>query len=388
MKKLYYRGNAFITRASDYTLLRVDNVNYKISNKKFTYSDILNTLKKFIKPKNFEDVESNINISLLKFLVKVKSIIYDDLPDELNYMQKYFIRNYPSPRAVYDRWQRTDFVLLGNAIDRQKFESKKLFFTDNKICKKNTVYILCCKTKKELQDTIDVASKKYDEKAKWIFIGPMWHEKGEIGISYFENYYTIKEYVTNLTMESSIKMSPEKSEVALNYAFILAADNMSYQNKFKNAFVIKTNLDIKNISFQYFTNSQFVFKKRKINLEKLSSEFDAVNSFLVFAKLRGEFTVSLQYDKPESGKCRLVFNTFKFGTHFYEETGLDLGHTIKKDIKKALSDFLLSFGYNVEVFIGKEDLLSRNNYVINNSEQEWLQWPELEKCGILIKKKC
>lgn len=383
MKKIYYRGNSFLSRTLDYTLLRVNNVNYKIPNKKFTYSNIVNALKEFIEPKSFEDVEDKINISLLKFLIKAKSLIYDDLPDKLNYMQKYFIRNYSSPRTVYDRWQRTDFVLLGKAIDSQKFKSKKLFFVNNKICKKNTVYLLCCKTKKELQDTINVMSNKYDKNSKWIFIGPIWHEKGEIGIVYFENYYKIQEYITTLTFEGSLKMSPEKAEVALNYAFLLASDNMGCQNKFKNTFVIKKNLEIKNISFQYFDNTQFVFKKRKINYEKALSEFDAVNKFLVLAKSRGEFTVSLQYDKPKPGKCRLIFNTLKFGIRIYEETGLDLGLAIKKDIKKALSEFLLSFGYNVEVFVGKEDVLLLNN----NSEQEWLQWPELEKCWILIKKK-
>lgn len=82
MKRLYYRGNVFLAKDKNYTVLRIDKKVFKIPKDKFLYEDILSILTSLSTPKDISQIDS-CQLYLIKFLLKVGALVYDEMPTEL-----------------------------------------------------------------------------------------------------------------------------------------------------------------------------------------------------------------------------------------------------------------------------------------------------------------
>nr|AOG27197.1 hypothetical protein BBP16_10210 [Lactobacillus johnsonii] len=104
-------------------------------------------------------------------------------------------------------------------------------------------------------------------------------------------------------------MNHLKEKVIMNYIFLLAMDSLSDRHKFKNFFLIKDDLEIRNISFTHFTKRNFIFRNKKIDIDKVFTTSESINHLLVASNLIGEFKLKTHYDDPKIGNCSLSFKS-------------------------------------------------------------------------------
>lgn len=380
MKKLYYRGNVFLAKDKNYTVLRIDKKVFKIPKDKFSYEDILSTLMSLSTPKEIGQIDSN-KLYLIKFLLKVGALVYDEMSGKLNYIQKYFIRNYSSPTTIYEKWINTEVCIFGKELSSSVFEDKKKFFMSAEHGLGKKIFVIYGNTKSELQKNLSLA-RKYVDYSNIVLVSPIWLENGTVAISFYKNYKHAKQYVESLNSKNSFMMNHLKEKVILNYIFLLAMDSLSDRHKFKNFFLIKDNLEIKNISFTHFTKRNFIFRNKKIDTDKVFNSSESVNHLLVASNLVGEFKLKTQYDNPENGDCSVSFRSSNKLFLNSQIEGNNLEQTIKKEVIFVFKKYFKSYGYDVDIFIGKESL--QENNTINS---QWLIWPEMEDSGVFIRKK-
>lgn len=380
MKKLYYRGNVFLAKDKNYTVLRIDKKVFKIPKDKFLYEDILLILTSLSTPKDMSQIDSR-QLYLIKFLLKVGALVYDEMPTELNSIQEYFIRNYSNPSTLYKKWINTEVGILGKGLSSSVFEDKKKFFmsAEHGIGKK--IFVIYGNTKSELKKNLRVARECVDD-GNIILVSPIWVENETVAISFYNSYKHAKQYVEALDSKNTFMMNHLKEKVIMNYIFLLAMDSLSDRHKFKNFFLIKDDLEIKNISFTHFTKRNFIFRNKKIDIDKVFTTSESINHLLVASNLIGEFKLKTHYDDPKIGNCSLSFKSSNKLLLNSQIEGKNLEQTIKKEVISVLKKYFKSYDYEVDIFIGKESLQGNNTIT-----SQWLIWPEMENSGVFIRKK-
>ncbi|ADL53303.1 hypothetical protein [Clostridium cellulovorans] len=369
-KYLLYRYNSFFKKITDGTLLRVGSREMIIKEHSIPYEAIVTTIEKLQRPVLVSDMGllSKEEITIIKFLIKVKVVALSEIEYEKSNTFHYLLRNYDDFNKMQEQLSKVQLeVILPRKEKKQAdfigdigsaFEEKRKFYLDYSENKEKRFLLLVATSLEDIEEIL--SSNVYKEYERIILFTTFLKE----------NYITEFKDVEKLKVLLEKILKNEKSEkddcidkklltFMMNYVFILIMDQCSEHQKFNNSFLINKSLEVKNNSFNGLVFNKEIFSLSideslkalpKEDKKYYINEFIKVSKNLLDLKFNYEFSKE-DYLNVVTTEVKIQGKQIK--AQYKEEA---LVGAAEGSIKLALKEIFLAYGINVKPLMGTQEV--------------------------------
>lgn len=365
----YNRGNAFLGRTLQHSVLRVEGTEYRIPDEAMPFGSLRDALSALRTPLPPEDLaDAGIDPRSMALLRRTGAIGFGVVPDRLPHLTPYLLRNYDEPATLSARLSASGLSTIGGEfLDPHVLASRTAFFLgDEPHTQGEDLLEIVVVTGPRTRDALRTASPDPANPLSCrILIAPTWRDPGEILISRCKSPDQLDTVVSLLpqgnepeawTAANALVHRPHLQGLVLTYGFLLYIDQLADAGRLPTGYTVGADLTITGAEPIHPLDPERPLEPLVLDEQALRQipQGHAVSDRLM---LLGSSSLDLRLDFEAVGGAQPVRLSLRTPTARIDSRalGTDLGDSIREALRSALTS-LLTPDRGLAVLLGRDEV--------------------------------